>query len=994
MQAIVARSNDVVTRTRASGAGTLRAGAVALLVAAATAMPAAADDLDVYRERLALQQKPNILFVLDYSGSMRRDTDGNHPPAAGREAKIDILRTAMENVLGANEQTINAGIGSVFGGRPSGVRWPIAPLSADPSTVDPDIPERTRSMAQVMMSQLERQGAAGNTQTVNALIEAAQYFGGTAVLNGSHPVDEHDGHRPDTWDPATRRYTGGNPRAAVPAAYSTAGGRGYRGKKWRGASYEAPPIGECQANAIVLISDGQPTRLQRNDAMDSLIGTNACEDLSTSIFGRAAGQGAAGNCGPEIVRALASTPLESGLPDSTVATYTVGFALSDDDPGKKYLERLAVDGKGAYYNAENPAALNKALQDIVEDVSFGAESFVELSVGADRATFSNADRAYMNLFSPTDKAGWSGNLKGYMRGPDGLVDVNGNKATRNDGDVTRFAPGAQSFWSAEPDGNNIDRGGASSRLVAATRALYTAGPGDEGVALKDSAEHALDSANAALTPAMLGTDSRAERDAALAWLPAAAMGDPLHSKSVSIDYGDREVVYVMTNQGLLHAIDATETDATGGDELFAFMPKRLLRNLPVLQGGATGIDHVYGLDGGLTPWHTDTDGDGTVDDGEELLLVFGMRRGGTAYYALDVTDPASPRLDWVIDDATAGFEELAQSWSRPALVDVRSGGAGSTLKERVLVFAGGYDADRLDGRKKRREADGNAIYLVDRRGNRVARFAHPQMKHSIAADPTVIDSDADGLADRLYAADVGGQVWRVDFDDPTIDADTTVTRLADLGADHPFFAAPSVALNLGGGSPFLSIAVGSGDRTDPLEDDTSNAFFMLRDEAVDKGAPSAALPRIRVSDLYDATSDALSSSDAAVRTQAEARLIDARGWKIDLLPGEKSLSRVVAFEGKLLATTYRADQGLVDDPCEFGEDRRLYVMDIVTARSRPLSSENTTVTARYRSLDGAGIPSAPLATLNSLTGDADIYVGNEKVGEDDTVLRRVYWHAK
>ncbi len=213
MQAIVARSNDVVTRTRASGAGTLRAGAVALLVAAATAMPAAADDLDVYRERLALQQKPNILFVLDYSGSMRRDTDGNHPPAAGRETKIDILRTAMENVLGANEQTINAGIGSVFGGRPSGVRWPIAPLSADPSTVDPDIPERTRSMAQVMMSQLERQGAAGNTQTVNALIEAAQYFGGGAVLNGSHPVDEHDGHRPDTWDPATRRYAGGNPRA-------------------------------------------------------------------------------------------------------------------------------------------------------------------------------------------------------------------------------------------------------------------------------------------------------------------------------------------------------------------------------------------------------------------------------------------------------------------------------------------------------------------------------------------------------------------------------------------------------------------------------------------------------------------------------------------------------------------------------------------------------------------------------------------------------------
>ena len=36
------------------------------------------------------------------------------------------------------------------------------------------------------------------------------------------------------------------------------------------------------------------------------------------------------------------------------------------------------------------------------------------------------------------------------------------------------------------------------------------------------------------------------------------MGDPLHSKSVSVNYGDRQVVYTMTNQGFLHAIDATK----------------------------------------------------------------------------------------------------------------------------------------------------------------------------------------------------------------------------------------------------------------------------------------------------------------------------------------------------------------------------------------------------------------------------------------------------
>ena len=59
------------------------------------------------------------------------------------------------------------------------------------------------------------------------------------------------------------------------------------------------------------------------------------------------------------------------------------------------------------------------------------------------------------------------------------------------------------------------------------------------------------------------------------------------------------------------------------------------------------------------------------------------------------------------------------------------------------------------------------------------------MNYSIPSDLTMLDRDNDGKIDRLYATDVGGNVWRVDFE-PT--AGNTpdkwqVNQLAALGCN-------------------------------------------------------------------------------------------------------------------------------------------------------------------------------------------------------------------
>ena len=1007
--------------------------ALSLLVAALLVLPVQADDIDVYTARLTERHKPNILFVLDYSGSMQQDVYGSGTTYPGFESKIDILRAAIDEVLRRNERTIRAGIGSLYASSPSGVRWPIGDLDADAHDVDPSIPVGTLTAAEAIRGQLDRLDASGTTPTVEALVEAAQYFRGARVTNGGRDRLNGAEHEPDVWNADEGRYGGGNPRAAIPASYTPrdAWRRGVEngGAPWS-ASYVSPIERSCQANAIVLISDGLPNAVVNEEPLRELIGMerDECEDLSSTIFDETSGKN--GNCGPELVRQLADNPQVDGIADSTVRTHAIGFGVKGD--GSDYLERLAREGKGRFFSATRPEELADALARIVDDVLGSSESFVELAVDVDKTSFSHDDRAYFSLFAPSRSRGWSGNLKGYFLGAEGFTDINGAPALLDSGnteglDGARFAPGAQSFWSTGADGNEVTAGGASARLAAAGRTLYTytGAPGDIGEAGIDLAggdNHRLIAANAAIGADDLGLPAGSPgRASAIDWLQGAPMGDPLHSKSVAVDYGTRQVVFVMTNQGLLHAIDASAPsapavgDATGGEEIFAWMPGSLLPNLPALESeagrgpyadpsadGGADAAHIYGLDGAITRWHVDLDGDGVVDEGDSLWLILGMRRGGEAYHAIDVTNPTRPILRWSIDSATAGFERLAQSWSRAALVNVRRGDSS----ERVLMFGGGYDAAALDGSDAAVPSRGNAIYMVARDGTllqSVQASDHADLRHAFAADLTVIDSDADGLADRLYAGDLGGQAWRVDFDDVDDEDDTTVTRLAALGTTrhHPFFGAPSVALNRTPDGDFFSVALGSGNRTDPLELGSRNALFMLRDTDVAKGAPALAsgtsFDAIEVEELHDATDDPLGSSDADVALAARKDLAGARGWRLDLATGEKSLTRLVSFGGQLLATTFQALNRTNDDPClpDIDSRARFYRMDLESARPpEGTEEEKSGRRSRHVPIDTHAIPPSPAVIFPKGSSTAQILVGRRRVDSIEQRLARVYWHAK
>src|SRR5207249_4830321 len=116
-----------------------------------------------------------------------------------------------------------------------------------------------------------------------------------------------------------------------------------------------------------------------------------------------------------------------------------------------------------------------------------------------------------------------------------------------------------------------------------------------------------------------------------------------------------------SNDGMLHAF--RESD---GAELWAFIPPDLLDNLHTMVSKAG--DHLFYVD--ASPIAVDI----KVGSTWKTIVVFGLRRGGNYYYALDITDTTNPQWMWSFTDSKMG-----ETWSEPAIGKVNIGGVGGQL---------------------------------------------------------------------------------------------------------------------------------------------------------------------------------------------------------------------------------------------------------------------------------------------------------------------------
>ena len=799
-----------------------------------------------------------------------------NPPAASLK-RIDIVKSIMKKVLGSYDN-VNLSL-MVFNNNEGGIVV-HGMQDLDASRAD-------------LYSTLDSTTAIGNTPLSETLYEAALYWQGLPVHYGLFKTD------PDALS------------SSIPEIYkapSTVGG-------------------VCSRNYNVVLTDSLP----KNDAgalllaptlpgWEATLGRTTCDDYVED-----------GDCFDDIAEYLFKYDIDSVTPgEQYVQTFGVGF-LTPQQTLDLMTESAEISG-GEFFVADNPEDLAVSLLSIFDEITEQSLTFVAPAVAVNAFNRTqNLNDLYMSVFQSSLGTHWPGNLKKYRIVDGEITDALGAPAV--DPATGFLAAGAKSFWTVgAADGADVKLGGAANVLPdPAARNLYT---NNGGGADLTSGANVLTESNAGAFIVddfgLTGSDGEPTVSEIISWAKGEdiadvdndsttttryVMGDPLHAQPAAIDYGTAGaadvIVFSATNDGYLHAIDANT-----GVELWSFVPKELLTNFAGLFSDQSGKYKQYGIDGSITPVIFDEDNNGQIDGVNDFVyIVFGMRRGGASYYALDVTSKNSPRLLW---DVT--FPEFEQTWSTPVIARVDTTEAGLNSNKAVVIVGAGYNSTH-DSKFAPGPADddveGAGIFMLDletgaliwRAGadalaDLTLNFPGREMNRAFPTKIKVIDLDGDGFSDRMYAADVGGQIWRFDITagQPAASLVTggIIARFGFEGVSTPgnvgparIYNSPDVALftDPQQNRRYISVSIGSGYRAHPLNTTANDRFYSLRDPDVFNQLSQADYETYAIATSADMVE--VSGQLGAVITSLD------RGWQFTMPAEQMVLSDAVTFDNSV-----------------------------------------------------------------------------------------------
>jgi type IV pilus assembly protein PilY1 len=493
-------------------------------------------------------------------------------------------------------------------------------------------------------------------------------------------------------------------------------------------------------------------------------------------------------------------------------------------------------------------------------------------------------------------------------------------------------------------------------------------------------------------------------DEAQPWI----FGSALHSRPLLINYGARDghdlqnpLIYVAvgTNDGMFRFIRNTLPDVSAGQkgighgrEAWAFMPRatmnateQTVRNEADMLPGASwnnAPNPPYGVDGSPVSYILDENGNGTVDGNDKAYVFFGLRRGGRNYYGLDVTNPENPELMWVIEGGQSPYENLGMTFSTPSVADVYD---KSGNKVPGLVFGGGFDPAYDKWGTPAVANYGNSVYVVNAlTGELIHEFdqdSHPDFLDPVPSPVAAVDlALSDGVFDRAYVGDLGGNVWRFNIpgnpERAKDDANWSMRLIASVGrrstdgSDRRFFHRPDVVKSEDSAGPYDAIVIGTGNRAEPKDGvptGADNYTYMFKDRDVSEVEP---IPEVILPIQHDSTGLQDITACTIGGTPACTAPDLSLGWKLGLTASrEKSLSTPLTIGGVVFFTTFIppgtvAETGVCTPPEGSG---RLYRVSLQTGNplvnlDLPIDEQDPgSPDQRFDLLDSAGIPAEVVA---------------------------------
>jgi len=653
------------------------------------------------------------------------------------------------------------------------------------------------------------------------------------------------------------------------------------------------------------------------------------------------------------------------------------------------------NSKGTFVSAKTPAALTEALTDAVETVAERDSSAAAVAVNS--GSFQTGSKLFQARFNSND---WSGDLLAFglteitspqdpslkLVFPDETptwqaADLLDNRNPDNR-DLITFKPSTEEGipfeWPADPSNPTVDELDTSQIDLLNRNPDSNAddGLGEERLEYLRGAQR-LEVSNGGTfrnrstvlgdlinsAPVFVGDPNFLYPEV---W-PGAAPPETSYSAFIQNVAGRTPMVYVGGNDGILHGFNADT-----GEEVFGFVPGAVFGHLNELTG--QNYSHRFYVDG--SPTYADV----FFNNAWHSVLASGLRKGGQAVFALDVTDPsnlsdnnAEDVVLWEFGDsdtdgdgAVEGDADMGYSFSNPSLVRLQNG-------QWAAVFGNGYNNTEPDGSAS---STGNAVlFIVDVEtgelirkidtGRGAADDPTGNNRPNGLASPAVVDTNGDSVADLVFAGDLFGNLWKFDLTDSN--PSNWGSYIESGNAPAPMFTAvspdsgnprqpitsrPQVGRHpagLGGLMVYFGTGkyLGSDDNTQVAQD--TQSFYAVWDRTESNGSQNL----FDRSDLLQQTIDAevsvtRESAFSGDDTESELRVTsnndipqwfdgqgnsnnEFAGWFIDLIDpddgqnhGEKAVTNPRLRGDRVIFTTLIPS----DSPCQFGGDS--WLMELAT----------------------------------------------------------------
>lgn len=472
--------------------------------------------------------------------------------------------------------------------------------------------------------------------------------------------------------------------------------------------------------------------------------------VGLSLAGSNTSDFSVGGKGPLLRTALYGDPTNTDTKDHTAQfdlIHSVAYGKTPIATSPGVTTGIATN----FFDAGDPDTLIASLAAIINAVTAANTSIT--APAAPLVGLNLGNRVYLGRFNSTASLDdlssvWQGDLlmAGIGIKPDGTVGLKDNTGT---------------FQIDINAGNAVASAATSLSVTGwKNRNIYTVIPKTTipsgGLDLTSSVDYAFSTANTKLTPTVMGVSTSTERDSLIRFIRGASttaqadgsdtsrgdiMGDIINSSPAALEYDPAyiatlgsnplssewskysgatdprmQVIFVGDNQGHFHAFgEVSALSATGVlsatlVELWSFVPPELL-NPPATPGvvpklsklQTKGNTHIYTVDG--TPFIYFKDalisgqsiGNRRVDAADTVRVIFGMRKGGRSYYALDVVNPFAPKLVWMLDPNNSldpTIRTMGLATSTPAVARVESG--KPPITQDVVFIGGGYSNNALD----------------------------------------------------------------------------------------------------------------------------------------------------------------------------------------------------------------------------------------------------------------------------------------------------------